>query len=87
MVWLLRLIYPLLLIFVFLAGLAFLTANEDPITLDFFSYDISTTVGGSFVSGLILGLIATLISTWPIIAAYKFKLGRAQKRSMELEEK
>jgi len=28
-----------------------------------------------------------LISTWPIIAAYKFKLGRAQKRSMDLEEK
>lgn len=86
MVWLLRLIYPLLLIFVFLAGLAFLTDNEEPITLYFFSYDISTTVGGSFVSGLILGLIATLISTWPIIAAYKFKLGRAQKRYMELEE-
>tara|TARA_R110002073_G_scaffold29956_7_gene93965 strand:- start:575 stop:880 length:306 start_codon:yes stop_codon:yes gene_type:complete len=87
MVWLLRLVYPLLLICVFLAGLAFLTANEDPVTLDFFFRDIPTTTGGSFVSGLILGLIVTLFSTWPIIAAYKFKLGRAQKRSLDLEEK
>ncbi|MEX2367831.1 MAG: LapA family protein [Pseudohongiellaceae bacterium] len=66
-----------------MAGLAFLTANEDPVLLNFFVYDLQTTVGGSFVIGLILGLIVTLISTWPVIAAYKFKLGRAQKRSLD----
>lgn len=83
MTWLLRILYPILLICAFLAGLAFLTANEDPASLNFFIYDIQTTVGGSFVIGLILGLVITLISTWPIITAYKFKLGRAQKRSLD----
>jgi|GEM_PF-3579511 len=83
MAWLLRILYPMLLICVFLAGLAFLTANEDPAFLNFFVYEIHTTMGGSFVIGLILGLIVTLIATWPVIAAYKFKLGRAQKRSLD----
>ncbi len=83
MVWLLRLVYPLILVCVFLAGLAFLTANEEPAALSFFLYELETTLGGSFVIGFILGLIATLIATWPIIAAYKFKLGRAQKRALE----
>ncbi|MEQ9022032.1 MAG: hypothetical protein RLN82_04635 [Pseudomonadales bacterium] len=83
MTWLLRILYPLLLICAFLAGLAFLTANEAPASLNFFIYDMQTTVGGSFVIGLILGLLVALVSTWPIIAAYKIKLGRAQKRSLD----
>lgn len=83
MTWLMRIIYPILLIFAFLAGLAFLTANEAPATLNFFIHDMQTTVGGSFVIGLILGLVVSLILTWPIIAAYKFKLGRVQKRYLD----
>ena len=79
MLWFRRILLSLFLIAAFLLSLAFLTENESAVSISFFIYELDTTTGGSFIFGMILGLLATLISTWPLIATYKFKLNRAQK--------
>lgn len=84
MLWLQRILILVFFIIISLLGLVFLAANESPIELRFYAFDFSTTSGGAFILGVILGLLATLIATYPIIATYRFKLHRAQKKQLEV---
>ena len=79
MLWLKRIIILCFIICTFLVGLVFLTANEEPLSLSFFLFEITTTSGAVFVLGLIIGLLAALIGIYPLIAVCKYKLRRIQK--------
>jgi len=84
MVWLTRIFIFIFIVVAFALALAFMTANESSVAANFLLWEIEARVGVLMVSAFAAGLMITLIATYPVIAAYKFHLRRAQKKQLEL---
>lgn len=84
MVWLKRIFAFLFIIISLLLALAFMTANETRVVIDFFIWDASATTGIWLIAAFLTGLLVTLLASYPIIASYKFRLHRSQKKQLEL---
>ena len=84
MLWLKRILVSLFAILSLLLALAFMTANESKVSVNFFLWQASTTVGVWMVAAFVLGLLVTLVASYPLIAAYRFRLRHAQKKQLEL---
>lgn len=84
MIWFKRIFAFLFVIISLLLALAFMTANETKVSIDFFVWEGSATIGIWVVAAFMMGLIVTLVASYPLIAAYRFRLHRAQKKQLEL---
>ncbi len=87
MLWLKRILLLLSCIVVFVAGLVFLTANEQLVEFSFLAGSRTLSVGGVFILGLVTGVLLSLGASYPLILAYKFRLSRAHKAAMRCAEK
>lgn len=84
MIWLKRILTLLFVMAALLVALAFMTINESVVSVDFFLWQPSASVGVWMILAFIVGLAVTLLLSYPLIAAYQFRLRRAQKKQLEL---
>ena len=82
MVWFKRVFVILFVVISLLLALAFMTANETKVAVDFFAWQASATIGVWMLLAFLVGLIVTLLASYPLIAAYRFRLYRAQRKQL-----
>jgi len=80
MLWFKRFVFFILLVFFVLLAIAVIEANQTPVSFDLLIGQFSTTTGKALVATLALSLILLVIATAPIVASYKFRIKRLQKR-------
>ena len=84
MLWLKRIFIFVFILMALLLSLAFMTANENRVSVDFFLWEASATTGVWMVVAFTFGLATTLLASYPVILAYKIRLRRAQKKQLEM---
>lgn len=85
MVWLKRLVFFVLIAAVMLLALAFMAANETLISMNFFLWEHSGNTGVWMIAAFAMGVLITLIATYPVIVAYKFRISRVQKKQLDIQ--
>lgn len=85
MVWLTRIFVFIFIAAILLFSLAFMTANENKVSVDFFLWQATATTGVWMVIAFGAGLLITLLASYPVIVTYKFRLRRSQKKQLELQ--